>query len=176
MKKLRLSNNQREIIKAVGALALISASFFAPNILQVLKPKNDQHRYRFKRSLKRLVDKDFIYLFGEEIHLTKKGQELLKYIEVDDITFTSPEYWDGKWYLVCYDIPEFKKKERDYFRSKLIQLGFKMIQDSLWVLPYNCKEEIAVIAQSLGIAPFVAYLTTDYLPQQQKLIWYFNLQ
>jgi len=46
----------------------------------------------------------------------------------------------------------------------------------MWVYPYECKEEIAIISQNLGIAPFVAYLNTDYLPQQERLIRHFNLE
>lgn len=147
----------------------------APNALQLLKPKNSRDKYRYKQSLQKLVDNKIIYLFGEEIRLTEKGQKLLARVTAEDVVIPKGESWDGIWHLVCYDIPEYRKKERDYFQKKLLESGFWAVQDSLWVYPWNCKEEIAVIAQNLGISPFVAYLNTDYLPGQNKLINHFKL-
>ncbi len=155
---------------------VLASALFAPNIVQILRPKNSKEKYKHKRTLKKLFDDEIIYLFGEEIRLTKKGKELLGIIQIEDIQIFSKDDWNGVWHIVCYDVPESKKKARDYFRAKLSESGFKFIQDSLWVYPYECKEEIAIIAQNLGIAPFVAYLNTDYLPQQERLIHYFNLE
>ena len=84
---------------------------------------------------------------------------------IDNIKIAPMKKWDGNWHLVCYDIPEDFKKERDFFRSKLLLSGFRIIQDSLLVYPYDCKEEIAIMSQKLGISPYVAYLNTDYLPK-----------
>src|SRR3990167_8890730 len=51
--------------------------------------------------------------------------------------------------LIIYDIPEGKKKERDWFRRQLINLQFKMIQKSVWVgpspLPGEFKRYIKII-------------------------------
>jgi len=77
--------------------------------------------------------------------------------------------------LVSYDIPDYLKRERDWFRYNLERLGFKKVQESLWVFPYECKEEIAVLAQNLKIAPFVILMTTDFLPRQGQWKKRFNL-
>jgi len=172
---MRLSERQKEILKVIGTCAVLAGAIFAPNIIKLLKPKTNEKKYQYQKSLNKLAKNDIIYLFGEEIQLTKNGRKLIKKIQIDEIKIKLPAKWNKIWHLVCYDIPEDKKRERDYFRAKLIKLGFKVIQDSLWVIPYECKEEIAVISQSMGIAPYVAYLNTDYLPQQDKLIGYFKL-
>lgn len=172
---MRISEKQKEVLKAIGSCIVLASAIVAPNIIQILKPITAKKRYQYKQIIKKLSDRKIIYLSGEEIELTKRGKDLLKKIEIDDVAIKKPNSWDGVWHLVCYDIPEDKKHERDYFRKKISDLGFKVIQDSLWVLPYDCKEEIAVISQSLGISPHVAYLNTDYLPQQEKLVRYFNL-
>lgn len=174
---MRLSEKQKDILKTIGKLTLVaSVALISPNLLILLKPKNNQQKYKYTRSLKRLIDNDVIYLFGEEIRLTKKGKELYKIVEVEDIIIPKIDDWDGIWHLVCYDIPEKKKKERNHFQRKLLKSGFWAVQDSLWVYPWNCKEEIAIISQNLGISPYVAYLNTDYLPSQEKLIKRFSLQ
>lgn len=172
---MRLSNNQKNVLKIIGKSIILASAIVAPNILQVLQPKNYKEKYKHKRTIKKLFDYKIIYLFGEEIRLTDKGKELLGIIQIEDIYIFPKDDWNGVWQIVCYDTPETKKNARDYFRAKLAETGFKFIQDSLWVYPYECKEEIAIISQNLGIAPFVAYLNTDYLPQQQKLIRYFKL-
>ncbi len=47
--------------------------------------------------------------------------------------------------LLIYDVPEEKKKERDWFRRQLINLDFKMIQRSVWIgpgLPINFRQYV----------------------------------
>lgn len=176
MKLRRLSKNQKEILLNIGKAGLITATvLLAPNALKLFKPRSKQEKYYLKKNINTLYEKDIIYLSGERVKLTDKGKQILRQIEIEDVTISPKEDWDGIWHLVCYDIPETKKKERDYFRAKLTQFGFTMIQDSLWVFPYECREEIAVMSQNLGIAPYVAYLNTDHLPQQSKLVKYYNL-
>jgi len=175
---MRLSEEQKDIIRLVGAGLLVASAIVCPNIAQLLKylePDNSKKRYIYKQSLIRLKKKGVLQLFGEEIKLTKKGKLLLKYIDIESFNINPEGEWDGRWHLICYDVPERYKTERDYFRLKLLDLGFVIIQDSLWVYPFNCKEEMAVIADYFGIGKYVAYLDTDYLPNQKSLINKFNL-
>lgn len=153
----------------------MAASFVAPNLAQLLKSKAPTDKYYTKKVIKHLEEEGIIFLAGERVKLTKRGRDLLTKIEADDITITKIGHWDKVWHLVSYDIPEKKKRERDYFRRKLIVLGFKQIHDSLWVIPWECREEIAIFCQSTGISPYIVYLNTNHLPQQNKLIRYFEL-
>ncbi len=177
--KMRITKRQKEVLSVIGKLSLIAASLVAPNIIKLLKPENSEKKYRYKKIIDKMFNDKIIYLSGEKIVLTEKGLGLLKQIQVEDIVIADwreKEEWDGVWHLVCWDIPESFKNKRDCFRHKLVESGFYQIQLSLWVYPYNCKEEIAVIAQNLGIAPFVACLNTDYLPQQEKLLNHFGFK
>lgn len=49
---------------------------------------------------------------------------------------------DGKWIMVIFDIPEKIKNKRDFFRRKLQFLGFKMLQKSIWVCPFDVLKDI----------------------------------
>lgn len=177
---MRLSKNQKFVLKTIGLTLLIGTAMVAPSTAQIFKlfkPKNTKEKRKISNTIQKLFDDDIIYLSGERIELTKHGKELLKLVRVEDViipTCTNSK-WDGVWHLVGYDIPEDYKKARDCFRRKLVESGFEKIQLSLWVYPYNCKEEIAIISQNLSIAPYVAYLNTDYLPQQSKLKKLFGL-
>jgi len=115
-------------------------------------------------------------LGGERVKLTKKGRDLFKLVNLLNLEIKEPKKWDGVWRLVSYDIPDISKKKRDWFRGTLESLGFQTIQESLWVHPYECKEEIAVIAQNLGVADSVIIMTTDRLPNQEKMESIFRLK
>lgn len=43
--------------------------------------------------------------------------------------------------LLVYDIPEERKKERDWFRRQLIKFEYVMIQKSVWVGPSPLPED-----------------------------------
>jgi len=181
---IRLSDRQEQILTMIGAGALLLTALIAPSAAggiykfskQVKSLANRQAKYRAKKAINNLIQKNVIYLSGDEVKLTKRGQELLKIIQLKDIELIKPKSWDHIWHLVSYDIPEFKKKERDWFRSKLIGLGFEQIQDSLWTYPYECREEIAIVTQTLGISSYVAYLNTNKSPHQNRLERRFGLR
>ena len=63
--------------------------------------------------------------------------------------------WDGKWRIVVYDIPEKIKKGRDALRAKLKGLGFHELQKSVFVFPYECKNEIDFIIEFFNLRKYV---------------------
>lgn len=167
---------ERKIIKLINEQIVTWQDIFSGDLNRVLKSRSYRDIYYLKRTFKRLEEEGIIFFAGEKIKLSKQGKDLLGKIEVNELTINRENSWDGVWRLVSYDIPETKKKERDYFRSKLTGFGFKQIQHSLWAFPWDCKEEIAILCQNLGISPFVAYLKTNQLPLQLKLIKHFGLE
>lgn len=48
--------------------------------------------------------------------------------------------WDGKIYLITYDIPEEKSTHRDLFRRFIKKLGATSLQASVWLTPFNPRE------------------------------------
>lgn len=171
-----LAKKHKEILKLIGTGLIIASAFVAPNILQLLKPRTRQEKHIFKKTLDKMFDDKIIYLSGDEVKLSDEGQKLLQLAQIEEITtLNTSDEWDGVWHLVCYDVPEEFKSARDCLRRKLIELGFEQIQYSLWANPWECREEIAIISQNLGVAPFVAYLNTDHLPKQRHLLEHFGL-
>ena len=184
----RLSDRQKEIVKMVGAGvaagAVVTIAVIFPNILKAIFEISEQiddirevaAKYRLKTTVNHMVKKGILSLSDEEIKLTKKGREILKLLSLDEIIIDKPLKWDRIWHLASYDIPEDKKQKRESFRLQLDRLGFCKIQDSLWVYPYECKEEIAIIAQTLGVERYIIYLNTDHLPQEERLLKRFSFQ
>lgn len=80
-----------------------------------------------------LIQKQKTYS-GIEIEITRLGKERLnKIIPV----YQSKRQWDGHVYLVSYDIPETKHNSRTLLREYLKTIGSALLQESLWMTPYN---------------------------------------
>jgi len=62
---------------------------------------------------------------------------------------------DGKWVMLIFDIPQKYKKSRELLRSILLNLGYKMFQQSVWVSPYDILENTEKLVQMHSLDKFV---------------------
>lgn len=83
--------------------------------------------------------------------------------------------WDGKWHMVFFDVPTDQNSKRDSLRYYLKRLGLQMMQDSVWVSPYDVSDEIKYIREMLDIPHMVKLATMDYLENSDELKQLFNL-
>jgi len=90
-----------------------------------------------KNALYRLKNKGLVQYTRETIthpQITKQGLRRLK--------STIPIYdkkrvWDGKIYLVTYDIPKEQKNSRERLCYYLKKIGCGRLQNSVWITPFN---------------------------------------
>ena len=54
--------------------------------------------------------------------------------------------------MVIFDIPEKKRMVRDIIREHLKTIGFKKLQQSVFVFPYPCEQEILALADIYGVS------------------------
>lgn len=175
-KKPIIGENEKEIIKCIGLGLFVVSSIAFPNLPIALQPIFKMRGNKgLQKLLKNLEKKRYINLGGEKIKLTNKGKNLLNNIYISEITISKPKEWDGNWHLVAYDIPEIYKKSRNQLRELLEKNDFFQIQKSLWVHPYECKEEIAVICKYLNILPYVVVMNTEKLPNEKEMVVHFGL-
>ena len=90
-----------------------------------------------------------------KIVLTKEGQKKALKFKLDEMKIKKPAKWDGEWRIVIFDIPERFKKAREALRKKLKDLGFIKLQESVFVFPYECENEIDFVIEVFLIRPFV---------------------
>lgn len=69
--------------------------------------------------------------------ITEEGKKRLKELVPH---YDIKRVWDRRVYLITYDIPEKKKNSREFLRAFLRRLGCGMVQESVWLTPYNPKE------------------------------------
>lgn len=56
--------------------------------------------------------------------------------------------WDRKWRVVMFDIAEKEKRLRDNFRLKLKELGFGMLQESVFITPHDVLSDFMEFVES----------------------------
>lgn len=174
-RRFRIGDNEKEIIKLIGIGVIIISSLALPNLPIVLKPFLKSRPNGIWELIKKLQKKKIVNLGGQEVRLTSRGRKILREIEILEMEISRPKKWDGVWHLVSYDIPNSLNKGRDYFRSVLKRWQFYQIQKSLWVYPFECKEEVAVLAEYLKVAPYVVIMTTDLLANEDEVEEIFDL-
>ncbi|MBI4599529.1 hypothetical protein HY732_01245 [Candidatus Uhrbacteria bacterium] len=83
--------------------------------------------------------------------------------------------WDGKWRFVCFDIPESLKSSRDALRRKLLDVGFRELQKSMFVIPFECLSEIEFIIEYFRLRAHVRYGVIDAIDNELHLKKMFEL-
>ena len=86
-----------------------------------------------------------------------------------------PAKWDGEWRIVIFDIPEKFKQAREVLRIKLKELGFLELQKSVFILPYECEDEINFVIEVFLIRPFVRLIRAQSFTNEEQLRIKFNL-
>jgi len=177
----------RDILLIAATGPIILASLFLPNAPQILKPLIKWHknwgrikRQRITEAVRRLNRKRLIELIqkGDNLYIeiTDNGRKLIRNFDYDDLELPKLKRWDKKWRLVIFDIPEKKKKERRALSQKLKDLGFYPLQESVFIYPYDCRDEIDFICEFLLINRYINYCVLNSLDKREgELRKIFNL-
>lgn len=85
------------------------------------------------------------------------------------------EDWDGKWRIVIFDIPEKMRRGRDALRDKLKELGFYELQKSVFIFPYECKDEIEFVIEFFNLRRYVRFGVLENIDNEIHLKKIFKL-
>lgn len=69
-----------------------------------------------------------------ELAITSQGKRRLARLFP---TYLTTRPWDGHVYLISYDIPAKRNSARNLLRERIRKTGGALLQDSLWINPYN---------------------------------------
>lgn len=116
---------------------------------------------------------------NDKIELTEKGipEALFAFIDAESCLFKNNFFqkWDKAWRIIFFDIPENKRRYRDYLRNTLKKVGFKEMQRSIWVYPYTVPSFLKELLFNQNIKTHVRFITTDNLENDADLRKTFNL-
>ncbi len=108
--------------------------------------------------------------------LNAKGKEKALTYNLDEMEIKKPERWDNKWRIVLFDIPEKMRKIRDAFRHHLNQLGFFEFQKSVFVYPFDCRDEIDYLIEFYNARRFIRFVVAESVDNELHLRTYFSLE
>lgn len=143
--------------------------------------RNYDKRHRVKSAIDKLITRGLLE-FGKSnrgktyIKITSAGRKQLCRYQLGNLKIEKPKHWDGKWRVIIFDIKEFRRAGRDHFRRGLERFGFKKLQNSVWILPYDCEELILLLKSNLGFGREVLYLTVERLENDHWLRRLFALR
>ncbi len=119
--------------------------------------ERQKNKQKFSQLIYRLKKNGYIKIKNleqnEGVMLTKRGAE--KVLKVKLKTERKKRRSDEKWQMIIFDIPEEKRFLRDLLREKLRLLEYKMLQQSIWVCPYNVQKETELILRKHSLDLYV---------------------
>lgn len=180
----RRGSIEKTLLAALAISGMVLVAMAAPNVLQLLKyvPKN---KYRFLDTVEsagtRLAKKGLVRFVkhgnNTKMELTPLGERAVRRASLqEELHQKSKKRWDKRWRMIIFDIPERRRKTRIKLREILLECGFFKLQNSVWVLPYDCEEIITLIKADLGVGKDILYTIVEKIEYDISLRKHFNLQ
>ncbi|PIV70946.1 CRISPR-associated endonuclease Cas2 [Candidatus Roizmanbacteria bacterium CG17_big_fil_post_rev_8_21_14_2_50_39_7] len=179
-----------EILKVIGLACFGGSSITRPimplaitEITRLLRELRsiEVDENKIKRSLVSLEKKEIISLTenGSDVSVMIKNRNhpvILKYSVKSFLDFKKKERkWNGNWFLVFFDVPEIQRNKRNYLRKFLLDLGFYRYQQSVYLFPYACEEEITLIKQIVEGASYMKYIIAEKIEDEEQAKKHFHL-
>ncbi len=172
----------KEILKGLAIGGLIAASFVLPGLPQIFKLfgiNNSRDRFRMKRAIQTLEKKKLINIYekdGEEImEITEGGNKRVLKYKFEEMKIIKPKKWDGHWHIISFDIPEKYKRGRDALSRKLKEIGLYPLQKSVFISPFECREQVDFIGEVFNIRKFIHYFVAKEIDDEKYLKQFYNL-
>ncbi len=122
-----------------------------------------RERQKFSKLIRYLKNRGYLNIKDlknrKAVMITPKGMEKLYRTRLK--TGKINKRPDKKWQMVIFDIPENKRRARDLFRKELKYLGYKKLQRSVWVSPYNIFDETRELIKNHNLGRFVRLLVVE---------------
>ena len=159
---------------AIGGLVIIATSnpYAGLKIIdRIVQRKKWRDFYRSLYVLRRrgLVDVEQNHDGTYSVSVTHVGQKYVARYDLEILEISRPKRWDGVWRICLFDIPAVKKHARWALLGKLKELGFVMMQKSVWVHPFPCREELAVVTHAFEVEPYVQFHEAYDISHEGKL-------
>ena len=179
--KTEIAKDIFTVLAVGGAVAIASTSpYFGANLVRAFakwkkyKPKKIYDSfYQLRRDGCIEVEKKNHQIY---IRLTEKGRKRAGIYQINDLKVKKPKKWDGKWRLILFDIKELQRSKREAFRGILKNLGVKALQQSVWIYPYECRDEINLLRDFFGLTQKeLRYIITESIGGDYEWRKEFNL-
>ena len=178
-RKTKRKNIQSMILGTVGMAGLIGVALVAPNVVGAMGKMGvlpgPRQREIVNRARNRMVRKGLLKRENGFLRLTPRGQAELAQLELREHGRREKRRWDGKWRVLIFDVPNYRKGLRDKMRRTLGSVGFVRLQDSVWVYPHDCEDLVALWKADFKIGKGLLYLIVQEMEGDRGLRTHFGL-
>jgi hypothetical protein len=132
------------------------------------------------RAIRRLYDSKLVEIKEDKngntiLVLSEEGKKKILIYNIENLKLKRQSKWDGHWRLFIFDIPEKFKRERYILSKKLKEIGMYQLQKSVYVYPFECKDELEFIIEYFGLRPYVRFGLLKEIDNELHLRKIFNL-
>jgi len=179
-----LGDTQKKILLLLlggAALGLSSSPSRCFKILEsIAKEWEEINRQSLRRAIRNLYKSKLISEKQNSdgtitMTLTDRGKQKALTYDLENMEIKKPEKWDGKWRVILFDIPDSRRKIRDILRFHLKNLSFYEFQESVFVHPYDCKNEIDYLIEFYDLRKFVRFIIAESIDNELHLKHHFGL-
>lgn len=166
------------LLGVLAVAGVVAAIAVAPGIgaaLKLIDPNPRKAVAKADRALRALVKGNKVVLTKKGYLITTKGEREFMRQQFDRYSFPHSKKWDGKWRVICFDIPEKKKSLRRTLHNKLKELGCYRLQDSVFVTPRPCEEFLKLTHLAYGLSEHVRMMIAVSVDHEEALRSYFRL-
>lgn len=178
-KRTQKDRLKKIILGTVKTAGLLAIAITAPNVIGAMDrlgmlPSKRQNEV-IRRSCEKFVRSGLLQKNDVGFSLTKRGEAALRILELRESQTAKPK-WDGKWRMLIFDVPEYRRGLREKIRRTLRVIGFAHLQDSVWVYPYDCEDLVALLKADFRIGKDILYVIADAVEGDFRLKRHFKLK
>lgn len=178
----------KEVLALLGAGSLLALAVTMPGATKIVKEILDEtssgewkkyNQWYLARTLRRLRKQKRVKLEfdGEKtiVKLTGLGKKKILAYSLGEIEIRRPRFWDRKWRLIIYDVPNKKRYAADRLSRLLDKLGMYRLQKSVFLCPFPCEEQVEFLREYLEIGDNVWLLTVSHFENDKAFRDYFGI-
>jgi len=175
----------RDLLRITAIGGMVMVLMVAPKVFVAVNYLNRQRRFfkdiEPKETIQTHSSRGYVnYRQVDEItwrvEITEKGKKMLLRAEAEKMKIKATKKWDGIWRLVGFDISRKHNKMRDALRDRLRKIGMRQLQESLFVCPYPCEEEIKFWASLYFASPYIRIIRAKEIEGEEELKKFFDIK
>lgn len=190
-KKLAYGQLTDLVLESIASLLIESGRFSPPPrlgmilgklITAILEEKRKNiTKDKLRRVVRALEKRKIIYIEEKDdkvfVHLDEKGEKKVFEHSIKMLLDFKKKrkVWNGKWFLVFFDVPEAERNKRNYLRQYLKKIGFYQYQQSVYLFPYECEKEVEQIKKIVEGAKYMKYIVAEKIEDEQEAKRFFKL-
>ncbi|MBI2475983.1 MAG: hypothetical protein HYV67_01960 [Candidatus Taylorbacteria bacterium] len=179
VKRLRVGTTQKQILLLLLAGTAMGLSGSPKTFFKILSSLPEALREIEEKNVRRAIQNLYRSRLAEKqehpdgtmtLALTDEGKRVALRYDINKMKVVKPRKWDEKWRIVTFDIPQKARWIRDSLREHLRQLQFYELQKSVFVHPFDCKNEIDYIVEFYNIRRHVRFIIADSIDNELHIM------